>query len=61
MELTTEVLKADLAELGKQKDELIANLNAVNGAMQYVKGKIKALEVVGAEEDISECLTIPGE
>lgn len=42
--MTKEEIEKDLVELRKQRDQLIANVNATAGVIQYLESKLAALD-----------------
>ena len=53
MELTAEMLEARRLELEQQKSSVLADLHAIDGALQQVSWTIEQLEKEGVSEEAS--------
>lgn len=49
-----ETIKRDLEELETQQAQALANVNAINGAIQYAKSLLARLDVAQAAPEQSE-------
>lgn len=49
--LTKAQLEKDKAGLEQQREQLIAQLNAVSGALKYVTDKLEEIEKAGVQEE----------
>lgn len=48
--MNIQTLKDDLAELERNREQMLADLNAISGAKQYLTGLIRRLEAPPEEE-----------